>query len=47
MNIDEASAPCYIDTANGRIALIGVVSSMENTCAMAGPQSRRYPGAQA
>lgn len=44
MNIDEASAPCYIDTPNGRIAFIGVVSSMENTCAMAGPQSRRYPG---
>lgn len=43
-NIDEASAPCYIDTPNGRIALIGVVSSMENVSALAGPQSRRYPG---
>ena len=43
-NIDEASAPCYLDTPNGRIALIAIVSTMENHSAMAGPQSRRYPG---
>ena len=43
-NLDEASAPAYLDTANGRIALIGVVSSMENEAALAGKQSRRYPG---
>lgn len=43
-NLDEASAPAYLDTENGRIALIGVVSSMENDAALAGKQSRRYPG---
>ncbi len=48
-NLDEASAPQFLDTPNGRIALIGVVSTMGTplnvSCsAMAGKQSRRYPG---
>lgn len=43
-NLDEASAPVYIDTKNGRVALISVVSTMMNEAAMAGKQSRRFKG---
>lgn len=48
-NLDEAAAPAYLDTPNGRVALIGVVSTMGTPLggsysAMAGKQSRRYPG---
>lgn len=43
-NLDEAAAPAYLDTANGRVALISVVSTMMNVAAMAGQQSRRVPG---
>ena len=43
-NLDEASAPAYLDTKNGRAALISVVSTMNNDAAMAGKQSRRYKG---
>ena len=42
--MDEASAPAYLDTQNGRVALISVVSTMNNDAAMAGKQSRRYIG---
>lgn len=44
MNLDEAAAPVYIETKNGRIALISAVSTMVNESAMAGKQSRRLPG---
>ena len=48
-NLDEAAAPAFLDTPNGRAALIGVVSTMGtpleiSQSAMAGKQSRRYPG---
>ena len=48
-NLDEAAAPAYLETPNGRVALIGVVSTMGTPLsgsysAMAGQQSRRYPG---
>ena len=48
-NLDEAAAPAYLDLPDGRVALIGVVSTMGTPLggsysAMAGKQSRRYPG---
>ena len=43
-NLDDAAAPAYIDTPNGRAALISVVSTMMNPAAMAGRQSRRIIG---
>lgn len=43
-NLDEAAAPAYLDTKNGRAALISVVSTMMNEAAMAGRQSRRFRG---
>ena len=42
-NLDEASAPRYLDTPNGRVALISVNTYFE-PCMMAGKQSRRFPG---
>jgi len=44
MNLDEAAAPAYLDTVNGRVAIIGMVSSIVNEAAMAGRQSRRVKG---
>lgn len=47
MNLDEAAAPVYLETPNGRVALIAMTSttSFENNyAAMAGRQSRRLPG---
>lgn len=43
-NLDEAAAPAYLDTKNGRVALISAVSTMNNEAAMAGRQSRRFIG---
>ena len=48
-NLDEAASPQYLETPNGRVALIGVVSTMGtpltiSQSAMAGRQSRRFPG---
>ena len=43
-NLDEASAPVYLDTKSGRVALISVVSTLMNEAAMAGKQSRRFKG---
>lgn len=43
-NLDEASAPAYLDTIGGRAALISVVSTTNNDAAMAGKQSRRFKG---
>ena len=43
-NLDEASAPAYLDTKNGRVALISAVSTINNEAALAGKQSRRYIG---
>ncbi len=43
-NLDEASAPAYLDTKSGRTALISVVSTINNDSAIAGRQSRRYAG---
>ena len=42
-NLDEAAAPAYLDTVNGRIALISTCT-MDNDAALAGKQSRRIPG---
>ena len=42
-NLDEASAPSYLDTPNGRVALISINNNFE-PCMMAGKQSRRFPG---
>ena len=42
-NLAEASAPKYLDTKNGRAALISVNTSF-NDCMMAGAQTGRVPG---
>ena len=42
-NLAAASAPRYLDTANGRVALISVNTSFD-ACCMAGRQSERVPG---
>lgn len=44
MNLDEASAPAYLETPTGRVALISMASSIADPSAMAGKQSRRIPG---
>lgn len=44
MNLDEASAPAYLETPAGRVALISTTTSFSNLAAMAGKQSRRTPG---
>lgn len=43
-NLDEASAPVYLDTKTGRVALIAFTASFCNIASMAGRQSRRVPG---
>ena len=46
-NLDQAAAPAYLDTPNGRVALIGFTSSVNSTyddVGIAGKQSRRLPG---
>ncbi len=43
-NLDEAAAPAYLETNNGSVGVIGVVSTMMNVSAIAGRQSRRIPG---
>ena len=43
-NLDEASAPAYLDTAHGRVAMISAASTMGGEAAMAGRQSRRIKG---
>ena len=43
-NLDEASAPAFLDTKYGRVALISTVSTLNNEAAMAGQQSRRIIG---
>ncbi|MBE6656685.1 MAG: CapA family protein, partial [Ruminococcaceae bacterium] len=42
-NLAEASAPRYLETKNGRVALIAVNTSF-NATAMAGKQTERCPG---
>ena len=42
-NLDEASAPKYLDTKNGRVALISVNTSFDPSM-MAGVQSKRVKG---
>lgn len=44
LNLDDAAAPGYLDTASGRVALISVVSTLVDPAAMAGRQSRRITG---
>ena len=44
MNLDEASAPVYLETKDSRIALISMTATFVNEAAMAGRQSRRFPG---
>ena len=43
MNLDEAAAPRYLETASGRVALIAVNTSFKPP-AMAGKQSPLFPG---
>lgn len=43
MNMAEAAAPRYLDTANGRVALISVNTSFDPSM-MAGEQAPRVPG---
>ncbi len=46
-NLDQAAAPAYLDTAKGRVALIGFTASVNSTfddMGIAGRQSRRVPG---
>lgn len=46
-NLDQAAAPAYLDTVNGRVALIGFTASVNSTfdnAGIAGRQSRRVGG---
>ena len=43
-NLDEAAEPCYLETAKDSLGLIGATASMTNVAALAGRQSRRFPG---
>lgn len=43
MNLDQAAAPGYLDTKEGRTALISITASCNDIC-MAGKQSRRVKG---
>lgn len=43
-NLDEAAAPVYLETQNGRVALIAMTASYCNEAALAGKQSRRVVG---
>lgn len=43
-NLDEAAAPTFLDTKNGRVALIATSTGPEAKSIMAGMQSRRFPG---
>ena len=43
LNLHQASAPMYLETKNGRVALIGV-NALDNNALMAGEASRRFPG---
>lgn len=43
-NLDEAAAPAFLDTKNGRVALIATSTGPEARSIMAGKQSRRFPG---
>lgn len=43
-NLDEAAAPVYLETREGRVALIAMTASYSNEAAMAGKQSRRVVG---
>lgn len=43
-NLDEAAAPAYLETKQGRVALISVTTSFVNEAALAGQQSRRVVG---
>ena len=42
-NLHEAAAPAYLETKNGRVALVSVNTSF-NPAIMAGEQSKRLPG---
>ena len=43
-NLDEAAAPAYLETREGRVALIAMTASFCNEAAIAGKQSRRVVG---
>ena len=43
-NLDEAAAPAFLETEKGSLGVIGITSSMTNVAALAGQQSRRFPG---
>ena len=43
-NLDQAAAPAFLDTKNGRVALIATSTGPEARSIMAGKQSRRFPG---
>lgn len=43
-NLDEAAAPAYLKTRQGRVALISMTASFVNDAALAGQQSRRVMG---
>ena len=43
-NLDEAAAPAYIECEDSRVALISFTASFVNDAALAGKQSRRFPG---
>ena len=43
-NLDEAAAPVYLETKQGRVALISLTASFVNDAAIAGQQSRRVIG---
>ncbi len=43
-NLSRAASPVYIDTPNGRVALIGISSVISYPTQMAGEQGKRIPG---
>lgn len=43
-NLDEAAAPAYLDTKNGRVALIATSTGPEAASIIAGKQGRRFIG---
>lgn len=44
MNMEEASAPAYMDTPHGKVALIGATATFANSAAIAGYSLNGFPG---
>lgn len=44
LSMEEASAPVYLETKNGKVALIGATASFSNSAAIAGYSLNGFPG---